>query len=332
VRLATRTPFEEVLSTAGERTRLLMERVEGRLAELTGDYGAQLERFAGGTLAAGGKRLRPLLVFICGNRGDEHASSEDPLVRAAAAIELVHMATLVHDDVIDGAMVRRGHPTVYAAYGRSAATASGDFLFSRAFSTLSLNGDGEQVRTLSAACLDLARGELAQRQDTYARGVDVDRYLYRCELKTASLFTAACRLGALAAALDRARVDGLGRFGRHAGLAFQLLDDVLDVAGSAVETGKSRGTDLLEGTTTLPLILASKADPELAKLDLRTVDTRQRAEWVCERITATDALDEARGRASELAAAAKAELNPGLPAAVRDPLVLVADRIVDRRG
>jgi geranylgeranyl pyrophosphate synthase len=332
VRLVTATPFEEVLAAAGERTRLLMEQVERQLAELTGDYGAQLERFAGGTLAAGGKRLRPLLVFICGNAGDEHDSSEESLVRAGAAVELVHMATLVHDDVIDGALVRRGHPTVYAAYGRDAATASGDFLFSRAFSTLSLNGDGEQVRTLSAACLDLARGELAQRQDTYARGVDVERYLYRCGLKTASLFTAACRLGALAAGLDPRRVAALGRFGRHAGLAFQVLDDVLDVAGSADQTGKWRGTDLLEGTTTLPLILAGKADPQLAELELRTVDTRERAEWVCKRIAATGALEQARGQASELAAAAKAELNAGLPAAIRDPLMLVADRIVDRRG
>jgi geranylgeranyl pyrophosphate synthase len=332
MRLATATPFEEVLSSAGERTRLLMEQVERQLAELTGDYGAQLERFAGGTLTAGGKRLRPLLVFICGNSGDERDSTRASLVRAGAAVELVHMATLVHDDVIDGALVRRGRPTVYAAYGRDAATASGDFLFSRALSTLSLNGDGEQVRTLSAACLDLARGELAQRQDAYARDVDVDRYLHRCELKTASLFAAACRLGALAAGLDGGRVDALARFGHHAGVAFQVLDDVLDVAGSADQTGKARGTDLLEGTTTLPLILAGKADSQLARLDLRTIDTRERAEWVCERIAATGALDEARGRASELAATAKAELNAGLPAAVSEPLALVADRIVDRRG
>jgi geranylgeranyl pyrophosphate synthase len=332
VRLATATPFEEVLSAAGGRTRLLMGEVERQLAGTTREYGAQLERSAGGTLAAGGKRLRPLLVLICGDGGSEQPREQESLVRAATAVELVHMATLVHDDVVDGALVRRGRPTVYAAFGRNVATASGDFLFSRAFSTLSANADGEQVRTLSAACLALARGELAQRRDAYARDVDVERYLYRCELKTASLFTAACRLGALGAGLGRDCADALGRFGRNAGLAFQVLDDVLDVIGSADQTGKWRGTDLLEGTTTLPLLLAAGVDPELASLELRSVDSRERAEWVCERIAATGALEQARARASELAAAAKAELNGDLPPAVRDLLMLVADRIVDRYG
>ena len=106
----------------------------------------------------------------------------------------------------------------------------------------------EQVRVLSDACLALARGELAQRKDTFASGIDVDRYLYRCGLKTASLFTAACRLGALAAGAGTERTGALGRFGHGIGLAFQMLDDVLDVSGPAERTGKQRGTDLLEGT------------------------------------------------------------------------------------
>jgi geranylgeranyl pyrophosphate synthase len=331
VSLATATPFDEVLSAAGEQVRLLMADVERQLLSATREHGAQLERSTGGTLAAGGKRLRPLLVFICGTAPDGPPSEREALLRAGTAVELVHMATLVHDDVIDDALVRRGRPTVYAAFGRDAATASGDFLFSRAFSILSANADPEQVRTLSEACLALARGELVQRQDAYARDVDVERYLYRCGLKTASLFAAACRLGALAAGLDATRVDALGRFGHKAGLAFQVLDDVLDVAGPADQTGKWRGTDLLEGTTTLPLLLAAEADPELAALELRSVGSRERAEWVCERIAATGAPDQARKRASELAAAAKAELDGRVPPAVKDLLGLVADRIVDRQ-
>ena len=131
--------------------------------------------------------------------GKWRSGSGSALVNAGAAVELVHMATLVHDDVVDGATVRRGRPTVVAASGRPVATAGGDFLFSRALALLARNGDDEQVRVLSDACLALARGELAQRKDTFASGIDVDRYLYRCGLKTASLFTAACRLGALAA-------------------------------------------------------------------------------------------------------------------------------------
>ena len=116
-------------------------------------------------------------------------------MRAAAAVELIHMATLVHDDVVDNALLRRGRPTVFASGGRETATATGDFLFSRSFALLASNGDDEQVQVLSDACVALARGELAQRHDAYRLDVDEERYLLRCELKTARLFSAACRLG-----------------------------------------------------------------------------------------------------------------------------------------
>jgi geranylgeranyl pyrophosphate synthase len=324
------TPFEEVLSAGGRPIRDLMGEVERQLADVTRRHGPPLARAAGGTLEAGGKRLRPLLVFICGSGERLRPARREALVRAASAVELVHMATLVHDDVLDGALLRRGRPTVYAAAGREAATATGDFLFSRAFSLLSANQDGEQVRALSVACLDLARGELAQRQDAYAGGVDLERYLYRCGLKTASLFTAACRLGGLASGLDDGVVAALGRFGQKVGLAFQVLDDVIDMTGAVERTGKWRGTDLLEGTTTLPLILAAKADPDLAGLDLRSIDSREQAELVCERIAATGALEEARTVAARLTAEAKEELGTGLAPPVRELLELVADRIVDR--
>jgi geranylgeranyl pyrophosphate synthase len=187
------TPFEEVLAAGGEEIRLLMEQVEGELGEVTSSFGSELERSAGTTLAAGGKRLRPLLVFVCGAGEDE--AEHEPLVRSGCAVELVHMASLVHDDVVDDATLRRGRPTVYAASGRGAATATGDFLFSRAFALLAENGD-QHVRALATACLALAAGELVQRRDAYVTEIPVERYLHRCDLKTASLFSAACRLGA----------------------------------------------------------------------------------------------------------------------------------------
>jgi geranylgeranyl pyrophosphate synthase len=243
---------------------------------------------------------------------------------------LVHMATLVHDDVVDSASLRRGHPTVFAVSGRETATATGDFLFSRALSLLDGNQRGEQVRTLANACLALARGELVQRQDAYSRDVSVERYLRRCELKTASLFAAACKLGSLAAGENGARVEVLERFGHRVGLAFQLLDDVLDVAGSASSTGKQRGSDLLDGAVTLPLILASQSDAELAALDLRSVFSREEAEQVCDRIAATGGLDETRKRATDLVTEAKRDLGASLSPEVIALLRLVADRIVDR--
>jgi geranylgeranyl pyrophosphate synthase len=329
VKLAEPTPFEEVISAGGEEIRRLMEGVERQLAQISSGYGDQLARSATSTLAAGGKRLRPLLVFVCGS-GEATVREQRSLVRAAVSVELVHMATLVHDDVIDGAPMRRGRPTVYAASGRAVATATGDFLFSRAFSLLGVNRDPGQIRTLSDACLALARGELAQRRDVYAQDVDSERYLRRCELKTGSLFVASCRLGALAAGRAPSQVEALGRFGRQAGLAFQLLDDVLDVVGAPDQTGKQRGTDLLEGTTTLPFILASEADPGLAQIDLRTIDSRERAEEVCDRIAATDALEAVRRWATDLVHDAKAEVDGNLPPPASELLGLVADRIVER--
>ncbi len=278
---------------------------------------------------SGGKRVRPALTILSNYAvGGDGANQSS--IRLATVMEFLHTATLVHDDVIDGAPMRRGRPTVYAASGRAVATATGDFLFSRAFSLLGVNRDPGQIRTLSAACLALARGELAQRRDVYAQDVDSERYLRRCELKTGSLFVASCRLGALAAGRAPSQVEALGRFGRQAGLAFQLLDDVLDVVGAPDQTGKQRGTDLLEGTTTLPLILASEADPGLAQIDLHTIDSRERAEEVCDRIAATDALEAVRRWATDLIQDAKAEVDGNLTPPASELLGLVADRIVER--
>jgi geranylgeranyl pyrophosphate synthase len=330
VSTAETTPFEEVMAAGGEWIQASMDGVERQLAVTTSAYGPELARFAGNTLAAGGKRLRPMLVFICGEVCAETLMGRSRLVRAGASVELVHMASLVHDDVVDSAMVRRGRPTVYAASGRRPAIATGDFLFSQAFSLLRANDDQGQIRTLSDACLALARGELAQREDAYSRSIDVERYIYRCGLKTASLFTAACKLGALAARRTEDETEALARFGHKVGLAFQMLDDVLDVVGPAERTGKERGSDLLEGTTTLPLILAAAEDPELAELDLRSIDSREQAEQVCDRLAATDALDEARGRANELVSAAKTELDGRLDPDAVEMLRLVADRVVSR--
>ncbi|HEX4806452.1 MAG TPA: polyprenyl synthetase family protein, partial [Conexibacter sp.] len=188
------------------------------------------------------------------------------------------------------------------------------------------------------------RGELLQREDAWNPAVPLERYLHRCELKTGSLFEAACRLGALASASaqrgiaasgDRERspagdvTAALARFGRRIGLAFQLLDDVLDVSGPSERTGKARGTDLLDGTVTLPLILARERDPELAAIDLRTLRTAADAEQVCERIAATGALASAKQDALAVVARAREQLPP-LPAAQREALELVAEGVVER--
>ncbi len=320
---AVAATVEAVVAAGGPHIPPRLAALEERLAALTTGYGDVLARYGGETIAAGGKRLRPLLVFVVA--GPDAPAAR--VLRAAAAVELVHSATLVHDDVLDRASLRRGQPTVVASAGRRVAAATGDLLFSRAFAELADNEHADEVRVLSAASSALAEGELLQRADAWDAGVTVDRYLRRCERKTASLFEAACRLGALEGGVGDP--DGLGAFGRAVGLAFQLLDDVLDVSGPAARTGKARGTDLLDGTVTLPLIVARDRDPELARFDLRAIGGPREAETVCERIAATGALEESRRRALRLVEEAKGSL-PGLPDAQRRALELVADGVVER--
>ena len=313
-----------VMEAGGPALSRQLHRTESRLAEVAESHGAVLGRHAAGTLSAGGKRLRPVLVFLCGGEGDA-------LLPAGVAVELLHMATLVHDDVLDQAPLRRGVPTVFATGGRAAATSTGDLLFSRAFAELAATGSEEAVAALSAASSALARGELMQRADAWSDHVTTERYLDRCELKTASLFAAACRLGALLGDSPSAG-RSLETFGRRIGLAFQILDDVLDVSGPSERTGKHRGTDLLDGTVTLPLIVARERDPELARMDLKELITEPaQAEAVCDRIAMTGALGESRERALIHVAEAKAALSGAqLPAQRRKALDLVADGVVER--
>jgi geranylgeranyl pyrophosphate synthase len=311
-------PVSEIVHVAGSHVAPLLERVEDRLLEISGDSGPVLSGHVTGTMTAGGKRLRPLLVVLAAGGADGPG-----VVRGAVAVELVHAATLVHDDVLDAAALRRGQPTVVAAGGRDLAVATGDLLFARAFTELLPSGVAA-VRTLGEAGSALAEGELMQRADAFDADVSVERYLRRCELKTACLFVAACRLGSLEAGGDGG---ALTPFARDVGLAFQMLDDVLDVSGPAERTGKHRGTDLLDGTVTLPFILARERDPSLrAPAGM----TPEQAEALCDRIAATGALGEARSRALDLVAAAKRSLPDGLPAAQRQALDLVADSVVAR--
>jgi len=352
---------DTLMRRGGPRLRTRMSRAEADLEEATAEVGAPLASY----VAAGGKRVRPLLVLLAAEAipGADGTAGEQALTRAAVAVELMHSATLAHDDVLDGARLRRGQPTVVALAGTKAAISTGDLLFARAFAELARNEDVDQLRALSDAALALAVGELLQHEDVFSSDVSVERYMERCELKTAALFEVACRLGVLALSDDEAHngeprshvsaaiADGraarvdlngagksarmrlddlLGRFARRIGLAFQLIDDVLDVARPVADTGKTRGTDLLDGTITLPLILARECDPELARLELRTLRGPRQAAVVCDRIAATGALEEARTWAQKIVARAKAELPETLPEHLVGLLDTVADAVVDR--
>ncbi|MCY7302958.1 MAG: polyprenyl synthetase family protein [Thermoleophilia bacterium] len=258
-------------------------------------------------LTAGGKRLRPMLTFLSAPPGRESS------VAAGAAVELVHMATLVHDDLIDGASVRRGKAAAWSAFGADAARATGDYLFARAFSELTADGDLDGVATLAEASLGLARGEAMQRRQQHDPDTTVDGYLERCALKTGKLFEAACLLGG-----------GSGDYGRLLGISFQIVDDILDCAGDSVETGKIPGTDLRDGTPTLPLLLAAQEDEFV-----RAAIAGGPLEGVLVRVAATGALERANEVALDYARRARESLG-GVPR--RAELEALALAVVDRSG
>jgi geranylgeranyl pyrophosphate synthase len=289
---------------------MYMEDLDERLSAAVAARPGLVALVGGEALAAGGKRLRPLLVFLAAPPG------EAPLA-AGAAVELVHTATLVHDDLIDRARYRRGQVAAWAGHGPAAARAAGDYLFARAFAELAATGDERAVRMLAAATLALARGEALQRAQTHDPETTVESYLERCALKTGKLFEAACLLGSRG---DR----GLGAFGLALGIAFQIADDILDCSGETIETGKIAGTDLREGTPTLPLILAARED-----VAVRRALAGGPLDGALIRVAQTGALERARHVARDYARRARACLDGHVH---REELEALADAVVDRES
>lgn len=279
--------------------------VEERLAAVVRAYPGLVGLVGADALAAGGKRLRPTLAYLCA------APGSPPPVAEGVAVELVHMASLIHDDIVDGAYLRRGRAAAWTAHGADAARAAGDHLFASAFATLASAGSLAQVAVLADASLALARGEAMQRLQRRDASTSVDAYLERCSLKTGSLFAVACTLGG-----------GSDTFGRLLGVAFQIVDDVLDCTGETVETGKVPGTDLRDGTPTLPLLLAARQD-ELVRRALEGGPL----EGALFRVAATDALERSRAIAVAYAERAKACLNGAVR---REELAAVADAVLHR--
>jgi geranylgeranyl pyrophosphate synthase len=304
---------------------------ERRLAEVVGGHVPAVSVPAQETLAAGGKRVRPLLLFCSAPRTREAA---DALVCAATAVELVHMATLVHDDLIDGAALRRGRPTVAQERGAAAAIRVGDFLFARAFAELTRTGRPQAVQALAAAALDLSQGEMDQQRAAHDLDLTEEAYLARVRRKTASLFSVACRLGALVGGAGTEAQERLAAYGEAVGVAFQIFDDILDIGGAPAATGKPCGTDLRGGTVTLPVILALQSDPALAEA-LRAAGSENGdggVDALCARLAAHAGTALARERALAHVAAARAALAGPLDGADADALLEIADGVVDRYG
>ncbi len=259
--------------------------VEQRLQDAVARYPGLVAAVGEDAIAAGGKRLRPLLVHLT-------ASDREVALRGGAAVELAHVATLVHDDLIDGAELRRGRSSVWHEHGARAARAGGDYLFARAFGELAESGDLDGVEILARACLAIARGEAMQKMQAHNPDTPIEAYLDRIGLKTGKLFEAACLLGS--------RDERLGAFGFALGIAFQIADDILDCVGDTIETGKIPGADVREGVPTLPLILAAREDEVV-----RQALAGGSIEGVLLRVAATSALERSREVALDYARQAR---------------------------
>jgi octaprenyl-diphosphate synthase len=202
-------------------------------------------------ISAGGKRLRPALVLLSagafGYRGTHHHL-------LAAVVEFIHTATLLHDDVVDESALRRGRSTANAMFGNAASVLVGDFLYSRAFQMMLVVDDMRVMQALADATNIIAEGEVLQLMNCHNADIEVEQYLQVIRFKTAKLFEAAARLGAMLGGASQEIESGLASYGMHLGTAFQLIDDVLDYSGEEASTGKHIGDDLAEGKPTLPLI------------------------------------------------------------------------------
>jgi octaprenyl-diphosphate synthase len=243
-----------------------LARVEERLAEELTSREARLEEIAGHLVRAGGKRARPLVVLLVFDAtAVPGRARRDDAVEAAVALELIHSATLLHDDIIDGGETRRGRPSALQRFGLADTLVAGDFLFCRAFA-LCARFEAEVVRWAAEACVSLTEGEVLQgrhRRDPAVTIADYDEIILR---KTASLFATGAKTAAHLAGATPAVVETMATCGRHVGLAFQMRDDLLDVEGHPAETGKPRGIDLRDGNPSLPIVLALERDPEMRRL------------------------------------------------------------------
>jgi octaprenyl-diphosphate synthase len=281
-------------------------------------------------VAAGGKRLRPALLLLFA-----HAlQAQGPkALELAAVVEFIHTATLLHDDVVDESHLRRGRPTANAVFGNPASVLVGDFLYSRAFQMMVSVNQLKVLEVLAEATNVIAEGEVLQLMNMHDPDLGVEDYLQVIRFKTAKLFEASARLGAVLAQAEPAVEKACAEYGRCLGTAFQLIDDALDYDGSTAELGKNIGDDLREGKATLPLLLAMKnASPDEQALLRQAIEQgdEEHLPQILDIVRRTGALSETREVARQQVAMAQACLDALPPSAYRDALLQLARMSVDR--
>jgi len=309
--------------------RVIIERMESQVA--------LIPQLAAHIVAAGGKRLRPLLTLatarLCGYPGKGGGERH---VHLAACVEFIHTATLLHDDVVDESQLRRGLASANAVFGNKASVLVGDFLFARAFQLMVTDGSLKVLGILSEAAATIAEGEVLQLVTQNDLSTPEERYLEVIRGKTAALFAAACRVGAVVADRPEAEEKALADYGMNLGMAFQLVDDALDYAADQALLGKTVGDDFREGKITLPVLAAFRAGDDAEQAFWRrTIETSEQGEADLDEalrlIRQSDAIRITLDRAAWFAQAAKASLSIFPESTLRRRLMDVADYTV-RRG
>ena len=309
-----------------EQIKLVEERIRTQADDNHPDLRAALEHL----LSSGGKRVRPTVVLLIGNM---LGGREEKLVTLGAAVELLHTATLVHDDLIDGSLLRRGMPTLNARWSPAATVLTGDFLFARA-AKLAAEADHLPLMKLFAETLAIiVNGELTQLFTS--RGlINRDNYYQRIYAKTASLFEMSARSAAMVSPVDQDVVESMRVFGYETGMAFQIVDDILDFSGDQTAVGKPLGSDLLQGLVTLPAIYYAEAnpdDPDVKLLSEGGWGNHDRMERLVNSIRKSDAIRKSMREAEDFIKRALDKLSPLDPGIQRSALEDLARYIIDRR-
>ncbi len=309
-----------------------LDRVNAVIVERMDSPVALIPQLAGHIVAAGGKRLRPMLTLaaarMCGYRGIRH-------VALAACVEFIHTATLLHDDVVDDSALRRGRATANALWGNKASVLVGDFLFSRAFQVMVADGSLKVLEILSSASAVIAEGEVLQLSTSNDTETSEQAYLEVIRCKTAALFAAACQIGAVVADRPKVEEEALESFGLNLGIAFQLIDDVLDYSAKQAELGKAIGDDFQEGKITLPVVLAfRRGDTEERTFWRRTLESLEHRDGDLDRavglMTKHGALRDTVARAGHYGAIARDALGIFPDSAEKKALLEVVDFCIER--
>ena len=312
---------------SGELIAAELAAIEQRIDEFMSSREPLLTDIASYLVHSGGKRVRPAVTVIafraCG--GENPA----PIIDAAAALELIHSATLLHDDIIDGSEVRRGKASALRKYGLGNTLVTGDFLFSRAFQICG-RFDQTLIDWAAQACISLTEGEVLQDHFRRNAAVTVDDYMEIITRKTASLFSTGARAGAYLAHADGELVDAMSKCGFHVGLTFQMIDDVLDIDSSEGRLGKPIGIDLRDGNPSLPIVLAVQTDPEVRRVFESPEPTEPDIAGALLRIRRSPVLDSVRQLALKHANSAREALRTLPPTEYREHLLDLIDQLVER--